>query len=127
MIDPDTITNKAGQPGDDYDANADKRKKRSEARLEAMAIRKGWIVSDAEREEVKAKVLESLRVADPIEQPRSIATLANTVLSMEKSDLEHDESSDKRSRLDNDEPTENVVCRMRFAGQPRDEVADGND
>ena len=115
MIDPDTITNKA-QPGDDYDANVDTRKKRSEARLEAMAIRKGWIVKDDERAEVKAKVLDALRQADPIEQPRSIATLAGSVLAMERADLEHSESDDKRRRLDNDEPTENVVYRLRFAG-----------
>lgn len=118
MIDPNTITNKA-QPGDDYDANVDTRKKRSDARLEAMAIRKGWIVSDDERAKVKAKVMKALDDADPIEQPRSIATLANTVLSMEKSDLEHDESADKRKRLDNDEPTENVVYRLRFGGDAK--------
>lgn len=123
MIDPDTITNKAGQPGDDYDANVDTRKKRSEARLELRAIREGWAkrkvgygVEDADRKLGKDKVIEALEKSEPKEQPRSIAILMQTMMAMDKDDREHAAAVEKASRLDNDEPTENVVFKLKFGG-----------
>lgn len=112
MIDPETISNKAGE----FHENEDRRTKRSDARMYERAVRKGWLVTDDERAIAKAKVLESLVAADVIEQPRSIAALASTILAMDKSDLEHADADDKKARLDNDEPTENVTYKLKFGG-----------
>lgn len=96
---------------------SDGRLSRSDAQLVRRALRERWPVTGEIREKILALI--GKKVDDPLIDDRALASMARTVLDMDKVNLAREEFEDKRERLDNDQPTEQVTYRVSFANPNR--------